>query len=216
MKKDKKKTVQEDLGPQKIEVDFKSGRMLFKVNGKESFLDKETVSLLFPREVLLRLEATEEKEIFDEFQTIENLAKFRFFSGRGMTPREIADVLGFDKARYIRWLSMNGSMITKLISANKFAIDAMIEDFEKRFPLPEPEKKDRFWPEPFSGTTKKVAQMLLDDLSPREIAQSLKVDYSDFIKWYLNKSIMKSIMQKRDEIIQERESKAERDAARNE
>lgn len=216
MKKTKKENIQEDSGPKKIEVKFKAGKLFFGVNGNEFFLDKEGVAFLFTREVLLELEKTEEKEIFDEFQTIENLAKFRFFSGRGMTPREIADVLGFDKARYIRWLSMNGSMITKLMSANKPAIDAMIEDLEKKYTLPEPEKKDRFWPEPFSGTTKKVAQMLLDDLKPREIAQSLKVDYSDFIKWYLNKSIMKSIMQKRDEIIQERESKAERDAARNE
>lgn len=211
MKKDKKENIQEASGPQKIEVDFKSGEMFFKVNGKESFLDKETVSLLFPREVLLRLKVAEEKEIENEFETIESLAKFRFFSGRGMNPRQIADALGFDEAKYIKWLSMNGSLITSLMSTNRPAIDTVIEDLEKKYGLPEPEKKDRFWPDPLGSTTKKVAQMLLDDLSPREIAQRLKVDYGDFTKWYQNKSVMKFIMQRRDEMIQERESKAERE-----
>lgn len=209
--KTKKENIQEDSGPTKIGLEFKLGKVFFSVNGDEYYLDREAVASLFTREALLKLEASEEKEAFDEFQTIENLAKFRFLSGRGMNPRQIADALGFDEAKYIKWLNMNGSLITSLMSTNRPAIDAVIEDIEKKHRLPEPEKKDRFWPEPLSGTTKKVAQMLLDDLKPREIAQRLKVDYGDFIKWYLNKNVMKFIMQRRDEIIQERESKAERE-----
>ena len=55
-KKTKKENLQEDLGPKKIEVKFKAGKLFFGINGNEFFLDKEGVAFLFTREVLLELE----------------------------------------------------------------------------------------------------------------------------------------------------------------
>jgi hypothetical protein len=214
MKKINRESPPEDLGPHKVEVEFISGKLFFKVNGKDFFMDSENASFLFGSETMMRLAASEKERTFTEFEIVENLALFQFLKSRGMNPREIASTLGFDQAEYLLWLSTRGGRITKLFVSFRREIEAKIAELEKERPLPEEKKEKEFWPDVAGKTGKAVVEMLLDGFNPRKIADKLGVPYDKFYRWYMDATILKYLTRKRNEEAEERRRKAEEDEER--
>ena len=210
MKKDKKE-IKETLEPQPIIYRFTPDQMIFSINGKEVFLPRAGAFFLFGRNVEIEFEkANNEDKDFSMFEELEAFSLFIFYSQRrNMNVRDIAKKLNFPVEKYVRWISQSATRITTLLKTRSREIDTRIEELEKEYPLSEPEKEEKFWPDAAGKIGKKVAEMLLEDKNPRIIAQELKVDYGKFYRWFLNKGTQRHVLRIRNEI-------AERDAARNE
>lgn len=78
-------------------------------------------------------------------------------------------------------------------------------------PLSGPEKVAQFWPGPNSEIENRVASMLLDSWSPRQIAKQLNVPYGEFLKWYMDRGVQAYLMVKRNDLAEERRRNAEKD-----
>jgi len=209
MRKAKKK-INGSPGPQPINYRFTSDEMIFKVGDGEFCLNRGTASFLFGRNVEIEFEkANNQDDDFSEFEKLENLVLFRFYSRRQLLVKEIAKELNFPVDKYLRWSNLRAAMITRLMRINKYAIDKRVEELERENPLPEVKKEPEFWPDSLGSTGKKVGIMLLDGLGPREIAKSLKVPYGNFFKWYGHKDVMRNLMRLRNEEADKRIRKNE-------
>ena len=198
MRKSKKEVTQEERAkPQKIEVEFKSGKLFFKGNGKDFYLDKEDAAFLFGRNILRRLEQTTPEDDFLEFQTVETLAKWRFSTSRGITVNEFCKAQGFNAYEFKRWIGTKSKMIKDLMTTRKAEIAAEVERLEKENPLPisQPEERKEFIPKNPPMKAKEVARLMKEGEQLRAIAEKFKVDYSMFIRWYSSPAIQKIITQ---------------------
>lgn len=83
------------------------------------------------------------------------------------------------------------------------------KNYQDSGPLSEAKKEEQFWPFPNSSIEKRVAVMLLDGMGPRQIAEELKVSYSEFLKWYMNRGAQNYLMISRNDEAEKRKRNAE-------
>ena len=171
-----------------IKIRYENGGMIFKLGEDEFCMAEAEAILLFGNSI-----AHNFRESFDEWnESRDFIARFQvslehFFSDVDKT----AAFLKLDVAKLRRWIGQGGQ--AKLETIRQGGLDEF-PALKKRLReelFPESEEKDEKPRAGFPTSMKqirKVAKLVMQKMAPREIAETLKISYSEYIAWISTKA----------------------------
>lgn len=181
----------------KVSLEFKTDRLIFKTELGNFSLDRDTASFLFGREVAVRFERLcDESDDWGELESLESIVKYQFLTGeQDFSFAQAAQAIGFSLDFFKRWVSRRCNTFAQRMAQDPGAVKSILEKLRQEYPKEEPPPK-----KPIVFDVRRVAKLLIDELGPRQIAESLGMDYSVFYPaWTQN---MKYIMAERDRILE--------------